>query len=283
VSVGTFAAAQLLRIVPRVPLSRAVGKLCELQLSPGVSSFVSRTYARAYGVNLDEVEACDEGYPCFDAFFTRRLKPGMRQVESAVLVSPADGQLLAKGPVTADSQIVVKKQSYPVAELIGDEADARRFEGGQCAVVYLSPRDYHRVHSPVTGEIHEVRAMPGDLYPVNKIGEQHVPGLFVRNQRVSIPIDTQDHGRVTVVLVGATIVGRITVTALRGLDVGEGRTPPGHYPVSPARQVAAGDEIGVFHLGSTAVVLVEAGLVRPGVGIERELGPIQYGQALVRG
>ena len=189
-SVSTFAAAQLLRLVPRVRVSRAVGRLCEMPLSPRVSDLVSQVYVRAYGVNLEEAERGDEGYPSFDAFFTRRLKPGMRQVESAPLVSPADGKLASKGPVTAGAEIQVKGQPYNVAELTGDMADASRYEGGQFAVIYLSPRDYHRVHSPVGGQISHARSIGGDLYPVNAIGERHVPGLFVKNQRVSLPIET---------------------------------------------------------------------------------------------
>lgn len=272
-SVTTFAAAQLLRLVPRVQVSRAVGRLCEMNLSPRVSGVASKIYARAYGVNLDEAEPPVGAYESFDAFFTRRLKPGVRVIERAPLVSPADGKLLAKGPVTAEAEILVKAQKYRVGELIGDEEQAARYLGGQFAVVYLSPRDYHRVHAPVAGEVREVRSMGGDLYPVNAIGEQHVSGLFVRNQRVSVPIETANHGRVTVVLVGATIVGRITITGL-----GQSSTPPGQHALNPARRVEPGDEIGVFHLGSTAVLLVEAGL-----GIERDVGPIQYGQALMRG
>jgi phosphatidylserine decarboxylase len=273
VSVTTFAAAQLLRLVPRVRVSRAVGRLCEANFSPRVTGLAQQIYTRAYGVNLAEAEPCDGGYPSFDAFFTRRLKAGARVVEQAPLVSPADGQLLAKGPVIAGSEILVKSQNYRVAELIGDKQQATRYEGGQFAVVYLSPRDYHRVHAPIAGEIREVRSIGGDLYPVNAIGERHIAGLFVRNQRVAIPIETANHGRVTVVLVGATIVGRITIT---GLD--QSSTPPGQHAFSPARRVEPGDEIGVFHLGSTAVLLVQAGL-----GIERDVGPIQYGQALMRG
>ncbi|HTM43463.1 MAG TPA: archaetidylserine decarboxylase [Polyangiaceae bacterium] len=271
-SVGTFAAAQLLRLVPRVGVSHAVGRLCEMSLSPQVSKWVSGMYSRAYGVNLEEAEAVDGGYPSFDAFFTRKLRQGVRSIDDSVLVSPADGKLASKGPIDAEASIVAKGQAYKVAELTGEPEDAQRYQGGQFGVVYLSPRDYHRVHSPVDGELHYARSIAGDLYPVNAIGEQHVPGLFVKNQRVSLPIQTENHGRVTVILVGATIVGRITVTGLE-----QESTPPGLHPFSPPRQIKRGDEIGVFHLGSTAVLLVE-----PGLGIERELGPILYGHALVK-
>jgi phosphatidylserine decarboxylase len=150
--------------------------------------------------------------------------------------------------------------------------DARRYHGGQFAVVYLSPRDYHRVHAPVSGRVTVVRSMPGDLYPVNSIGERHVPSLFATNRRVAIVIDTERQGKVTVTMVGAMIVGRITVTGVEGRDV-----PLGTHVLEPPRRVARGDEIGIFHLGSTAVVFVEPG-ASPW---SRSIGPVLLGEPLV--
>jgi phosphatidylserine decarboxylase len=221
-------------------------------------------------VNLDEAEFNLRGYASFDEFFTRRLRRGARPIASSAVVSPADGRLDQLGPVRAGGRIAVKATDYSVGELIGDEAEARRYENGSFCVVYLSPRDYHRVHSPVAGQLSLVRSLPGDLFPVNSIGERHVKDLFVRNQRVALAIDTERLGRVTVVMVGAIIVGRITVTALGGSD-----TRPGVYPLEPAVRLQPGDEIGVFHLGSTAVLFLE-----PGVTLAHDLGPIRYGEAL---
>jgi phosphatidylserine decarboxylase len=139
--VGTYAAAQILRLVPRVRVSRAVGRLCEAKLPQGLSNLVSSVYARAYRVNLDEVEPEPSGaYATFDAFFTRQLRAGARPIADASLVSPADGQLLATGAVLEGMQIQVKGQSYDVAELLGDRHDAARYAGGSFAVVFLSPR-----------------------------------------------------------------------------------------------------------------------------------------------
>lgn len=270
-SISSFAAARLIRALPRVSLSRAVGRLCDLPLSPPISGLVQKIYCSAYAVNLAEAEA--EGpYPSFDAFFTRALKPGARPISNDPIVSPADGLLSARGPVDAGSQILVKKQNYDVAELIGSADDARRYRGGEFAVVYLAPSDYHRVHCPVDGVITEVRGISGDLYPVNAIGEEHIEGLFVRNNRVCICIDTPTMGRVSVVMVGATIVGRISVSVIP-----EPAVPPGITRLAPGREVAKGDEIGMFHLGSTAVVLFE-----PGALIARGLGVVRVGQSLTR-
>ena len=269
-TIATFAAAQVLRVIPRVRLSQAVGRLCDARVPAPLSRFASSIYCRAYRVNMDEAAAQDGAYTSFDEFFTRRLRGGVRPIADVPVVSPADGKLEQIGPVTAGGHLTVKGSPYRVGELIGDEQEARRYEGGNFALVYLSPGDYHRVHSPVAGKLVLVRSLPGDLFPVNSIGERHIPNLFVRNQRVALVIDTPNIGRVTLVMVGATIVGRITVTALGGAD-----TRPGVYPIEPSAPVAAGDEVGVFHLGSTAVLFVE-----PGTPIARDLGPIRYGQAL---
>lgn len=221
---------------------------------------------------MGEVDPSEDGYPSFDAFFTRALREGARTISNDPVVCPADGRLEASGPIDAAQRIFVKGRPYEVGELIGDERDAARYAGGSFCVVYLSPRDYHRVHSPVDGRVTLVRGIEGDLFPVNSIGERHVPRLFVRNSRVAIVIDTEKLGRVTVVMVGAVIVGRISVTALPHPSV-----PPGLHAIEPALEVRRGDEIGVFHLGSTAVVLLE-----PGRAIARSEGTVRYGESLSR-
>ncbi|GMV19964.1 MAG: hypothetical protein AMXMBFR56_81880 [Polyangiaceae bacterium] len=271
-SAATFAAAQLLKVLPRKRISRAVGKLCEQPLAPPTSRAIERVYSSVFRVNMGEAAQRTDPYPTFDAFFTRHLKPGARRVSDDVVVSPADGVVEATGPVDSGSRVFVKGRPYDVAELVGDPKDAARYAGGGFAVVYLSPRDYHRVHSPAEGVISLVRGIPGDLYPVNKIGERHVPRLFVRNNRVAIAIDTQGLGRVYVVMVGAVIVGRISVSVLPDPAV-----PPGDHVLDPASPVKRGDEIGIFHLGSTAVLLVE-----PGITLARSVGPIRYGESLLK-
>jgi phosphatidylserine decarboxylase len=273
-SVASFAAVQILRALPRTRVSRAVGRLCDTPLPAGLSRAVVSLYVRAYGVDLGECEARDGAYESFDQFFTRELLPGRRTIcpNSRDIASPADGTIEAIGPVDLDGTLLVKKQRYTVADLIGDPVDANRYAGGQFAIVYLSPRDYHRVHAPVAGAISRVRSMPGDLYPVNAIGERHVPLLFSTNRRVAIVIDTPSLGRVTVVMVGAIIVGRITVSAVPGQDV-----PLGDHVLSPPKSVQKGEEIGIFHLGSTAIVFVERGSA---ARFARATGPVRLGQSL---
>lgn len=269
-SLPTFAAAQILRALPRARISRAVGRLCERPLPRRLSAPILDLYCRTYGVNLSEAELPSGGYASFDDFFTRSLLPGVRTVSADGLVSPADGVLSAAGPIESGAQLLVKQQRYSVAELTGDAQDTARYSGGTFAVIYLAPGDYHRVHSPVDGTIDRVRGMSGASFPVNAIGERHIPKLFVRNSRVAIAIDTRTLGRVTTVLVGAMIVGRITVRGVDAPDVPEGV----HAIQCP---VAKGAEMGAFHLGSTVVVLSE-----PEAAIERSPGRVRYGESLLR-
>lgn len=259
-TVATYAAAQILRVLPRTRITRVVGRLCDAQLHPRVANAVVNLYVRAYRVDLDDSVAPEGAFPSFDAFFTRSLREGARPIHTGeqAIVSPADGRLEDLGPVTAGGRLTIKGRDYAVADLVGDPAEVPRYEGGQYAIVYLSPRDYHRVHAPVAGKVTRVRSLPGDLYPVNSIGERHVPSLFSTNRRVAIVIDTEKQGRVTVVMVGAMIVGRITVSAVPGHDV-----PLGNHVIEPPQIVERGAEIGVFHLGSTAVVFVEKGAAPP--------------------
>ncbi len=265
-TVATYAAAQLLRVLPRTRITRAVGRLCDARLSPAVSNTVVKLYVRAYRVNLEDTVAPDGAFASFDAFFTRRLREGARPLveDARAIASPADGRLEDAGPILEGGSFTIKGRSYGVADLVGDPAEVARYEGGQYAIVYLSPRDYHRVHAPVQGRVTRVRSLPGDLFPVNSIGERHVPSLFATNRRVAIVIDTEARGRVTVVMVGAMIVGRITVSAIDAHDV-----PLGDHVIDPAVEVALGGEIGIFHLGSTAVVFVEKGAAAPFRAIQR--------------
>ena len=269
VSVATFAFAQLLRVLPRTGLSHAVGRLCETPLPPRISRAVAGAYIRAYGVDMQDVDGGT--YRTFDAFFTRPLRNGARRIADAAVVSPADGQLTASGVIDSASRILVKGRPYDVAELVGDPAQAAAFAGGSFAVIYLSPRDYHRVHCPVDGRLTLARGISGDLYPVNSIGENHVPNLFVKNQRVAMTIDSPAVGPVAAVLVGAMIVGKITISAI---DANE--TPLGIYRFEPPLDVHRGDEIGMFHLGSTVVLFTG-----PRTSLSRAHGHVRCGQSLV--
>jgi phosphatidylserine decarboxylase len=274
-SVSVRAAAERLAatVVSWAPLSRLAGGLSDLRLPGALLAPAIRVYARVYAVDLAEAEKAPEAYPTFGAFFTRRLRDGARPIAGGpgVVVSPCDGRLRAIGPVPADGRLEqVKGSTYGIETLLGSAEDAAPFKGGAHAVLYLSPAMYHRVHSPVDGRVRAWRHVPGRLFPVNAAGVRSVPGLFTRNERVSVFLDTEDHGPVAVVLVGAANVGRMSL-AFADLVTNTGR--PGGRSVPPAPvPLKRGDELGVFHLGST-VVLVLA---------DRALAPAPDAGSLVR-
>jgi phosphatidylserine decarboxylase len=250
-------------------LSRIVGRLSDLPLPRPLRVPAIRAYARAYGVDLEEAALPASGYPTFNAFFTRRLREGARPIDTAsgTLVSPSDSRLSAIGRVPADGRLEqVKGETYAIDALLASSEDAARFRGGLQATLYLSPAMYHRVHSPVDGEIVAWRYVPGRLFPVNAAGVRSVPGLFTRNERVSVLVETQAHGPVAIVLVGAANVGRIGL-AFADLVTNRGYAAGAFQPKAPI-PIRRGDELGVFNLGSTVVLLVaDPGLVpavRPG-------------------
>jgi len=261
-------------------LSRLTGYLADLRLPPTLLVPAIRAYARAYGVDLSEAAHPPEGYPSFNAFFTRRLRDGVRPIETAsgAVVSPSDSRLSAIGRVPKDGRLEqLKGETYAIDALLGSPEDAAPFWNGQHGTLYLSPAMYHRVHSPVDGEVVAWRYVPGRLFPVNAAGVRSVPGLLTRNERVIVRIETGAHGPVSVVLVGAANVGRISL-AFADLVTNRGHMPGVFQPKAPI-PIRRGDEIGSFNLGSTVVLLVaDPGLVPAA----RAGNLVRVGQALWR-
>ena len=275
----TYATAKLLRLLPREQISRACGKLADLSWHPSVGSAVVGVYGKLLDVDFEECEGApsEAGWKSFDEFFTRPLRAGRRPIagDSHTVVSPADGKVVAIDRIDRHANLVVKGRPYKVHELLADKQEAERYVGGTGCVVYLSPRDYHRVHSPAAGLVTRVNSIAGEYYPVNAVGERHIENLFAINRRVSISIDTPPEsnlGRVTVVMVAAIVVGRVTVVGINEKDV-----PHGAHRIDPPLPLKRGDELGMFHLGSTAVVLLEG---RASDKIHAQVGPIRYGEAL---
>lgn len=257
-SATTRAAAELLRVLPRKRMSRALGRLADLPVPSRVLDRLTSVYIRAYDVDLGECEVPDGGYATFDAFFTRRLRDGARELDPdpRVVVSPADGRVEDVGEIRAHGAFTVKGRPYALDELLADRGAHTRFAGGLFAIVYLSPRDYHRVHAPVSGRVARARHVAGTLYPVNAIGLAHVPGLFAKNERVAIEQRSELHGEVVTVLVGAVGVGRIGIAFDESLVTNTGRAAETHDYGDDGPLVPRGDELGVFHLGSTVIVFV---------------------------
>ena len=222
-----------------------------------VTTKIIRWFVRKYGVNMDEALNSDiASYASFNDFFTRALAPGARPLASADLICPVDGAISQFGPISGDQIFQAKGHRYSTTALVGgDAALAEQFRDGSFATLYLSPRDYHRIHMPCDGRLKQMIYVPGDLFSVNPTTARGVPGLFARNERIVCVFDSA-RGPFVLVLVGATIVGSMA-TVWHGVV-----NPPRLLDVKTwnyADQVVElkqGDELGRFLLGSTVVVLV---------------------------
>ncbi len=273
-------ARAVLRVLARLPqgaLSRAFGRVADVPLPRPLRRPVLGGFARLVGADPAEAELPLEEYPTLNRFFTRALRAGVRAWPGNPLVAacPVDGRAGQVGTVAEGRAIQAKGRLYTVAGLLDDETEAARYEGGVFATVYLSPRDYHRIHSPCAGTISRARHVPGALLPVNVPAVAHVPDLFTRNERLVCYVDGP-LGRVAVIAVGAYNVGRISaafdpawnappgasawVTNRQGIAA-ETRT------YDPPVAVEQGDEIMTFHLGSTIVLLFEPGRVHLADGL----------------
>ena len=250
-----FAALQY--FIPQHALSRAAGWLANTSIS-WIKDPFTRWFAERYQVNMSEALEEDPcAYPSFNAFFTRALKPGVRPIDddAGSIVCPADGAISQLGDINMGRVFQAKGQDYSLVELLGGNADdAAPFQGGKFATVYLSPKDYHRVHMPLGGKLTRMVHVPGDLFSVNEATADNVPRLFSRNERVVCFFDT-DAGPMALVLVGAMIVASIEtvwagqVTPYRRCVV---RTD---YVDQQPVVLDKGDEMGRFKLGSTAIVV----------------------------
>ncbi len=219
-------------------------------------------------------------YPTFNAFFTRALKPGVRVADPdpRALVMPADGTLSQCGPIEQGRIFQAKGQSFTATELLGDPVAAKPYDNGLFATVYLSPKDYHRVHMPWTGKLLETVHVPGRLFSVSPAAVRNVPRLFARNERVVCHFDT-DFGPMAVVMVGALLVSgvettwsgeeipaygdKVTTRDWRGEDIG----------------IARFEEMARFNYGSTVIVLLPVGVAELAPGLTAE-SLVKLGQRL---
>ena len=221
-----------------------------------VTTEIIRRFVRKYNVNMDEaLDSNIASYASFNDFFTRALKPGARPLAQADLICPVDGAVSQFGPISGDQIFQAKGHRYSTTALVGgDAALAEQFKDGSFATLYLSPKDYHRIHMPCDGRLVQMIYVPGDLFSVNPTTARGVPGLFARNERV-VCVFASSRGPFVLVLVGATIVGSMA-TVWHGL-VNPPRLPDvktWNY-VDQKVELKQGDEMGRFLLGSTVVML----------------------------
>lgn len=241
-------------ILPKRLLSRTVGWFTRLRLPRPITFWINRKFAEAYQINLEEAERPLKDYRTLNRFFTRKLKSGCRPIQGD-WVHPADGELTQAGPVKDGKILQVKGWEYSVAEFLGDEALAKRYEGGFFTTYYLCPTDYHRVHYPMSGHLISVRHIPGQLWPVNEWSVNKIRSLFCLNERVVLNLKTE-RGPMSLVMVGATNVGQIEVRGLESMRTNRWMctsSPLVEFPEPVI--VRVGEEAGVFNMGSTVVCI----------------------------
>jgi phosphatidylserine decarboxylase len=245
--------------LPQAMVSRAWGWLARRR-SPRVGvGLLKRTFVKAVGIDMSEAAEGMSHYQTLEDLFVRTLRPGARRIDPApdAVVSPVDGTVGACGTVTEGTCFQVKGRAYNLARLLDDAEEAKRFEGGAYATLYLAPKDYHRIHAPVAGSVSKATLVPGALMPVFVEALHRVDELFARNERVITYLDNTSAGRVAVVKVGATLVGRISVAydpEVRTNLEGQLRRSLAY---DPPHLIQKGGELGAFELGSTVVLIAE--------------------------
>jgi phosphatidylserine decarboxylase len=250
---------RFLRYVPKNHLSRVVGRLVHARLPRPIARRLVRWFADCYQIDVAAAGKPIDDYLSIGHFFVRDLREGLRPIEGD-FVSPVDGVLRNFGAVSGGRLEQIKQKSYSLSRFLGDETNASRYENGAFFNLYLSPQDYHHVHSPVGGNIVRSVHIPGKLWPVNDWSLGNIDELFSINERVVTYIDGS-LGRVAVVMIGATNVGQISVVydSFISNRPSVDRSATRNY--DPPVAIAAGARLGTFHMGSSVVVLVEPGRI----------------------
>jgi len=269
-------------LIPQHTLSVLMHKLTRCEITWFKNSFI-RFITAKYKVNINEAAQTDLAFfASFNAFFTRQLRPGVRPLAEGedVITSPVDGAISQIGDINNNQIVQAKGREYSVLELLGgDEVLAKQFDQGQFATIYLSPKDYHRIHMPLAGQLQQMAYIPGKLFSVSPRTARTVPKLFARNERVVTVFETEQ-GPIVMVLVGAIFVGSME-TVWAGMI-----TPPygkeiqnWHYQDEQAISLQKGEEMGRFNMGSTVVMLLPKGMTKFKSELDAETA-VQMGQAM---
>ncbi|HWX79079.1 MAG TPA: archaetidylserine decarboxylase [Steroidobacteraceae bacterium] len=265
-------------VMPQHALSRLVLRATRVR-SRRFKNWLVRGFLKLYTVDMSEAAETDPfGYGSFNEFFTRALKPGARPIaeDPCAIACPADGIISEAGRIEGDSLLQAKGRRYTLRALLAARPWASRFEGGSFATIYLAPFNYHRVHSPLRGQLKETVYVPGRLFSVNAVTASHVPGLFARNERVLTLFDAAC-GEFALILVGALNVG--SIATVWGGDI----TPAARrvLTVLPPHDIALekGAELGRFNMGSTVIILFPAHRARWLAGVRAGLR-VRLGQSL---
>lgn len=253
-------------IAPKQLMTMLAGSLANLALGTVTTKFIA-WFVKRYNVNMSEAANPDiQSYATFNDFFTRPLKGGARPLASASFICPVDGAISQFGRIEQDQIFQAKGHQYLTYTLLaGNTALAPLFENGHFACLYLSPKDYHRIHMPCDGTLKSMTYVPGDLFSVNPLTAENVPNLFARNERVVCEFDSSEHGKFIMVLVGATIVG--SMATVWHSEINGVINPPRTGQIKrwdytdKNITLKQGDEMGRFLLGSTVVMLFQKGAI----------------------
>jgi phosphatidylserine decarboxylase len=244
------------RVMPKHLLSRLIGRLAESKII-WLKNFLITRATSYFGINMDEAMFNDQNsYRSFNDFFTRSLKEHARPIAegSKSICSPADGVISQAGSIKNNRIVQAKGIDYSISRLLGDSSISKKFNDGRFATIYLSPKDYHRVHIPTSGQLIKTRYIPGELFSVNALTAEGLEGLFTKNERLVCQFKSESIGDFIVVLVGAMLVAGIE-TVWNGLEIpGKGSVRESDYS-DQQLLFEKGDEIGKFRFGSTAIVL----------------------------
>ena len=266
----------LQQLVPQQKLSKVAGRLAASR-HPYVKRTFIRSFAKAYNISLDEYERQSlNAYESFNDFFTRELKEDARTIDATAngIVSPADGIISQLGQIEDHKLLQAKGRHYDVGQLLADSEDGSYFADGSFATIYLAPSNYHRVHMPFTGTLTKTRYVPGTLFSVNNTTAANVPDLFARNERLVCMFDTK-YGKAAVVMVGAMIVAGIDTVA-----TGKIARTDDIFESDHDMQFAAGEELGRFYLGSTAIVVLPKAAKADWLDSMQANSVVQMGQLL---
>jgi phosphatidylserine decarboxylase len=254
------------RWAPKGLYSAAIGWGARITVPRPLRALAYRAFARRVGASLDEVELPLAEYPSFSQFFARRLRSGARPLpaDPAAVVAPCDGTVAAAGVADEGRMIQAKGRNYALAQLLADEAASAAFLGGPYITIYLSPANYHRVHSPIAADLVGYSHLPGTLFPVNALFSREVDGLMATNERVVFHLRTEV-GMAALVMVAAIGVSNIEIThdALETRYLRRRKRSPHRVDFERPIPVGRGEELGIFHLGSTTILIFEPGRIRP--------------------
>jgi phosphatidylserine decarboxylase len=266
-------------LMPKLAMTRLAGLVASAEWG-SVTTWVIKRFVKRYNVNMSEAAHAEPAhYKSFNEFFTRPLKDGARPLASSAWICPVDGAISQCGAIEHDQIFQAKGHHYSTCALVGGDAElAAQFQNGQFATLYLSPRDYHRIHMPMAGKLLRMIHVPGDLFSVNPTTARGVPGLFARNERVVCEFETEK-GPMVLVLVGATIVGSMaTVWHGQVNPPRPGTVREWQYESQDVR-LQKGEEMGRFLLGSTVVMLFPENSIQfPADWISTR--PLQMGEAM---